>query len=87
VISSHGTGPGSRRRAANRGGVIELDEASGMVLTAVTSGLLVLSNSWRAEEVITAIREQDVAAAGDLRDAFDDAAVAAHDVAGRPRAG
>ncbi len=50
----------------------ELDEAAGMVLTAVTSGLLVPSNSWRAEEVITAIREQDVAAAGDLRDAFEE---------------
>ena len=50
----------------------ELDEAAGMVLTAVTSGLLVPSNSWRAEEVITAIREQDVAAAGDLRDALDE---------------
>jgi len=50
----------------------ELDEAAGMVLTAVTSGLLVPSNSWRAEEVITAISEREVAAVGDLRDAFDE---------------
>jgi tetratricopeptide (TPR) repeat protein len=50
----------------------ELDEAAGMVLTAVTSGLLVPSNSWRAGEVITAISERDVAAVGDLRDAFDE---------------
>ncbi|MGI8451150.1 MAG: helix-turn-helix domain-containing protein [Streptosporangiaceae bacterium] len=50
----------------------ELDEAAGMVLTAVTSGLLVPSNSWRADEVITAISERDVAAVADLRDAFDE---------------
>ena len=50
----------------------ELDEAAGMVLTAVTSGLLVPSNSWRAEEVITAISEREVAAVGDLQDAFDE---------------
>ena len=43
-----------------------------MVLAAVTSGLLVPSNSWRAEEVITAISERGVAAVEDLRDAFDE---------------
>lgn len=50
----------------------ELDQAAGLVLTAVTSGLLVPSNSWRAEEVISAISEREVAALGDLRDAFDE---------------
>jgi hypothetical protein len=50
----------------------ELDEAAGMVQAAVTSGRLVPSNSWHAEEVIMAINERDVAAVGDLREAFDE---------------
>jgi hypothetical protein len=48
----------------------DLDEAAGTALDAVTSGLLVPSNYWRAAEVITVMDERGVAAAGDLRDAF-----------------
>lgn len=50
----------------------ELDEAAETALTAVSSGLLVPSNFWRAEEVIGVIDEQGVSGAGDLRDAFDE---------------
>jgi hypothetical protein len=48
----------------------DLDEAVGTALDAVTSGLLVLSNYWRAGEVIKVMDDRGVAAAGDLRDAF-----------------
>jgi transcriptional regulator with XRE-family HTH domain len=50
----------------------ELDEAAGVALSAVTSGLLVPSNSWRAGEVITAIDERGEAATDDLREAYDE---------------
>ena len=45
-----------------------------MVGAAITSGLLVPSNSWRAKEVIDAIDEQGVSTVEVLRDAFDDSA-------------
>lgn len=48
----------------------DLDEAAGTALDAVTSGLLVPSNYWRAAEVITVLDERGVATAADLRDAF-----------------
>jgi hypothetical protein len=48
----------------------DLDEAVGTALDAVTSGLLVPSNYWRAAEVIMVMDDRGVAAAGDLRDAF-----------------
>lgn len=55
----------------------ELDEAAGMVGAAITSGLLVPSNSWRAKEVIDAIDEQGVSTVEVLRDAFDEFCVPA----------
>ena len=48
----------------------ELDEAAGTALTAVTSGLLVPSNYWRAEEVITAMDARGVVVVGELREAY-----------------
>jgi transcriptional regulator with XRE-family HTH domain len=47
----------------------QLDEAAATTLDAVTSGLLVPSNYWRAREVISAVG-QDGPGAGDLRDAY-----------------
>ena len=50
----------------------ELDEAAETTLAAVSSGLLVPSNYWRAEEVIDVIGERGVSTAGDLREAYDE---------------
>lgn len=50
----------------------ELDEAGDVTLTAITSGLLVPSNSWRAGEVITAIEARGAVATADLREAYRD---------------
>ena len=47
----------------------ELDEAAGTALEAVTSGLLVPSNYWRAAEVIGVVHERGVAVT-DLREAY-----------------
>jgi transcriptional regulator with XRE-family HTH domain len=48
----------------------ELDEAADTALAAVTSGLLVPSNYWRATEVIGVMDEHGVAVAGELREAY-----------------
>jgi hypothetical protein len=48
----------------------ELDEAASTTLEAVTSGLLVPSNYWRATEVITAIDRHGLPEAHDLQDAY-----------------
>src|ERR1019366_9208577 len=48
----------------------ELDEAASTTLEAVTSGLLVPSNYWRADEVITAIDQHALPEVADLRDAY-----------------
>jgi hypothetical protein len=61
----------------------ELDEAAETALTAVSSGLLVPSNFWRAEEVIDVIGERGVSAAEDLREVFDEFCTAARRVAAR----
>jgi transcriptional regulator with XRE-family HTH domain len=47
-----------------------LDEAAGIALDAVTSRLLVPSNYWRAEEVITAVATRAEPQARDLRGAY-----------------
>ncbi|MFC0864303.1 helix-turn-helix domain-containing protein [Sphaerimonospora cavernae] len=46
------------------------DEAGHATLTAVTSGLLVPSNYWRAAEVITALESRRVPEAAELREAY-----------------
>ncbi len=46
------------------------DEAAATTMEAVTSGLLVPSNYWRAEEVITAVHAQGIPEAAQLRDAY-----------------
>jgi tetratricopeptide (TPR) repeat protein len=46
------------------------DEAAATALEAVTSGLLVPSNYWRAEEVIAAVDGKGVPGAADLREAY-----------------
>jgi transcriptional regulator with XRE-family HTH domain len=46
------------------------DEAADTALDAVTSGLLVPSNYWRAEEIITAIDGKNIPRAADLREAY-----------------
>jgi transcriptional regulator with XRE-family HTH domain len=46
------------------------DEAAATALDAVTSGLLVPSNYWRAEEVITAIDGDNIPGTTDLREAY-----------------
>ncbi|MET8146208.1 helix-turn-helix transcriptional regulator [Sphaerisporangium sp. NPDC005288] len=46
------------------------DEAGQLVLTAVTSGLLVPSNYWRAKEVIRAIEVRHLPEAVELREAY-----------------
>jgi len=48
----------------------DLDEATGTALDAVTSGLLVPSNYWRAEEVIITVARRGVPGAGELQDAY-----------------
>jgi hypothetical protein len=47
-----------------------LDEAAGTALDAVTSGLLVPSNYWRAEEVVTAMAPTGEPEARELREAY-----------------
>jgi hypothetical protein len=47
-----------------------LDEAAGAALDAVTSRLLVPSNYWRAEEVITAVEARAEPQARQLREAY-----------------
>jgi tetratricopeptide (TPR) repeat protein len=46
------------------------DEAAAAAMEAVTSGLLVPSNYWRAEEVITAVHGKGIPGAVDLREAY-----------------
>jgi hypothetical protein len=48
----------------------QLDEAAATTLHAVTSGLLVPSNYWRAEEVITVIDRRGLPEIRDLREAY-----------------
>ncbi|MEU9888217.1 helix-turn-helix transcriptional regulator [Sphaerisporangium sp. NPDC051011] len=48
----------------------QFDEAGQLTLTAVTSGLLVPSNYWRAREVIAAIEARRMSASGELREAY-----------------
>jgi hypothetical protein len=48
----------------------QFDEAAAATLKAVTSGLLVPSNYWRAEEVITAIGQRGLPQARDLQEAY-----------------
>lgn len=46
------------------------DEAGRLVLEAMTSGVLVPSNHWRANEVITALETRGLPEAPDLREAY-----------------
>lgn len=46
------------------------DEAGQLTLTAVTSGLLVPSNYWRAKEVISAVEVRHLPEAAELREAY-----------------
>jgi hypothetical protein len=46
------------------------DEAAGTALTAITSGRIVLSNYWRAREVIHAVAERGLPEAADLAEAY-----------------
>ena len=79
-LESGADGPARPRRAASARLDLalalttsdELDEAAETALTAVTSGLLVPSNYWRAEEIVDVIGDRGVSAAGDLREAFDE---------------
>ncbi|RAY14691.1 transcriptional regulator [Actinomadura craniellae] len=48
------------------------DEAARHAMTAVTSGVLVPSNHWRAEEVITAIQARDLPETADLVEAYQE---------------
>jgi transcriptional regulator with XRE-family HTH domain len=48
----------------------DLDEAACMTLEAVTSGLLVPSNYWRAAEVIAAVDDAGTAASDELHEAY-----------------
>jgi len=48
----------------------QLDEAAATTLDAVTSGLLVPSNYWRAREVISAVNGRGVPGSGDLEEAY-----------------
>ena len=84
-LESGAEGPVRPRRAASARldlalaltALDELDEAAETALTAVSSGLLVPSNIWRAEEVIDVIDERGVSTAGDLREAYDEFCAAA----------
>jgi transcriptional regulator with XRE-family HTH domain len=77
-LESAADGPPRPRRAASArldlaltlAGTGRLDEAAGTALDAVTSRLLVPSNYWRAEEVITAVAAQSEAEARELREAY-----------------
>jgi hypothetical protein len=48
----------------------QMDEAARLTLAAVTSGLLVPSNYWRAAEVISAVESRGVPQAAELREAY-----------------
>ncbi|WP_207620703.1 hypothetical protein [Streptosporangium minutum] len=48
------------------------DEAAHLTLTAVTSGLLVPSNYWRAREVINSIEAHDAPQGAELREAYQE---------------
>jgi hypothetical protein len=50
----------------------QLDEAGHLALNAVTGGLLVPSNYWRALEVISAVETRGLPEASELRDAYRD---------------
>ncbi|WP_055481489.1 hypothetical protein [Sphaerimonospora mesophila] len=50
----------------------QLDEAGHATLTAITSGLLVPSNYWRAAEVISALEARRVPEAAELREAYQE---------------
>jgi hypothetical protein len=77
-IESAADGPPRPRRAATArldlalalAGAGRLDEAAGTALDAVTSRLLVPSNYWRAEEVISAVGDQAEPEARELREAY-----------------
>lgn len=77
-LESPSSGPPRLRRASSarldlaltltaRG---KLDEAAGTALQAVTSGYLVPSNYWRAQEVITGVAERGVPEGRELADAY-----------------
>ncbi len=74
----NGVGPPRPRRAASARLDLalaltasgELDEAAAATEAAVTSGLLVPSNYWRAEEVISVMDRRGLAGAQELREAY-----------------
>ncbi|MFI6909133.1 hypothetical protein ACIBKY_48275 [Nonomuraea sp. NPDC050394] len=51
-------------------GADQPDEAGGITLSAITSGLLVPSNYWRAKEVINGVERRQFPEAGVLREAY-----------------
>lgn len=77
-LESDADGPSRPRRAASArldlaltlAGTGRLDEAAGTALDAVTSRLLVPSNYWRAEEVISAVAAPAEPEARELREAY-----------------
>jgi transcriptional regulator with XRE-family HTH domain len=77
-LESGADGPPRQRRAASARLDLalalttgaELDEAASTTLEAVTSGLLVPSNYWRADEVITVIDRRGLPEAGELQEAY-----------------
>lgn len=77
-LESTADGPPRPRRAASArldlaltlAGTGRLDEAAGTALEAVTSRLLVPSNYWRAEEVISAVSARAEPEARELREAY-----------------
>jgi len=77
-LESDADGPPRQRRAASARLDLalalttgaELDEAASTTLEAVTSGLLVPSNYWRADEVITVIDQPGLPEAGELQEAY-----------------
>jgi transcriptional regulator with XRE-family HTH domain len=77
-LESDEDGPRRPRRAASArldlaltlAGTGRLDEAAGTALDAVTSRLLVPSNYWRAEEVISVVTAQAEPEARELREAY-----------------
>jgi transcriptional regulator with XRE-family HTH domain len=79
-FESSADGPPRPRRAASARLDLSLaliatgqdDEAAGTALEAITSGLIVPSNYWRAREVIHAVAGRGVPQAGQLADAYHD---------------
>jgi tetratricopeptide (TPR) repeat protein len=77
-MESGADGPPRPRRAALArldlalalAGTGQADEAAAVAMEAVTSGLIVQSSFWRAEEVITAIDGRNIPGAADLREAY-----------------